>query len=38
MFLWDMAQCLWVIGAQIFETADRDYECLSEVFEEKKIR
>jgi hypothetical protein len=32
-FFWDMAQCLWVIGAQNFETTDGDYERLSEVFE-----
>jgi hypothetical protein len=37
MFFWDMAQCFWVIGAQNFETTDRDYERLSEVFELKKI-
>jgi len=32
MFFWDMAQCLWVNGAQHCETTDWDYERLSEVF------
>jgi len=33
MFFWDMAQCLWVNGAEHFETNDGgDYERLSVVF------